>query len=142
MKNLTLLVFVLSLLGLLDSSAAADPNWATVSKSRILNLFHRIQDAKTQADVERILVKSKFSKSPPTIQNDGSFQCWYVDEPERKMGIYESPWGPAGIVVDYDKGGKVVSSRFNAQWVDESLVQEYRREYGAEQTSGLKRVPR
>jgi hypothetical protein len=130
MKNQTFPAIVIFILGLLTPCAANDPTDATVSKSRILNLFHRIQGAKTQTEVERILPKSQFS---PLIQNDGVFQCWYVDEPERSMRNHESPWGLAGIVVDYEKGGKVVSSRFNFQWVDERLIQEYRRKFGAEQ---------
>ncbi|GEM_PF-4771651 len=132
MKTIAHIAILLSMLIHLMASAG-EKEHSKVSESNILNLFHHIQKLETKERVEEILGEPLFS---PLVQKDGSFQCWYIETPERKMLEHESPWGLGGIVVNYDKEGRVVMSRFNFQWIDKERVQEYQEKHQVGQGSG------
>jgi len=131
MKTIAHITILLSMMIPLTASAGEQEH-KKVSESKILNLFHHIQKLETKERVEEVLGDPLLS---PLVQKDGSFQCWYIETPERKMLEHESPWGMGGIVVNYDKNGRVVTSRFNPQWVDKERVLEYQQKHQAEQDS-------
>ena len=95
-----------------------------VSKSHILTLYHRLKPGQSREEVEEFLGK-------PVIGSEivnGSEQ-WYINETERKKFV-GSPWGMAGICVHFDEDGKLVSAKFNSQYIRDKDLESYLKRHG------------
>ena len=80
--------------------------------SRILTLFRQLQIGMTPKQVEELLGQPVEKRS----EQPWGLEVWYIDRPEHKLELQESPWGPAGIKVTY-RNGVLAEKRYNFQWI-------------------------
>ena len=102
----------------------APKSGSPISESRILSLYHQLKFGQSREEIEKLVGKPVIG----TDDVDGSTQ-WYINECETRE-IKGSPWGLAGIRVNYDKDDRLVSARYNFQYVRTTDIEKYHIKYG------------